>query len=92
VKLIGDQDILIYEKNRMVIPTAQMQKCVVDWYHHYLLHLGTNRVKETITIVMWWPKMAAHIRKHVKVCDRYQKGKNHKQKYGKIPPKIVKVI
>ena len=41
---------------------------------------------------MYWPGMRYRIRKHVKSCDRCQKGKRRKRKYGKIPPKIAKTV
>ena len=44
---------------------------------------------ETLTAVMYWKNMRLHISKHVKTCDRCQRGKKHKLKYGYIPPKIA---
>ena len=41
---------------------------------------------------MYWPGMRYRIRKHVKSCDRCQKGKRRKRKYRKIPPKIAKTV
>ena len=91
LKVIDDEDILVYENNRMVIPSSAMQNRIIDWYHHYLQHPGENRLEETLTAVMWWPGMQSHTRKHVKSCDRCQKGKSRKRKYGKIPPKLAEV-
>ena len=36
--------------------------------------------------------MRTHIRKHIKSCDRCQKDKSNKQKYGKLLPKIAKTV
>ena len=36
--------------------------------------------------------MTTAIRKHVKVCDRCQKGKKRKSNYGQIPAKIAETI
>ena len=91
LKVMDDQDILVYDNVRMVIPGAEMQTRVLTWYHHYLQHPGENRLEETLTAVMWWPGMRAHIRKFVKSCDRCQKGKRRKRKYGKMPAKIAEV-
>ena len=91
VRIIDDEDILVFEGNRMVIPDTAMQSRILSWYHHYLQHPGENRLEETLTAVMWWPGMRAHTRKHVKSCDRCQKGKSRKRKYRKIPPKIAEV-
>ena len=35
--------------------------------------------------------MRQHIQKHVKFCDRCQKGKKRKRKYGHLPPKIATI-
>ena len=43
---------------------------------------------ETLTAVMYWKSMRLHIIKHLKFCDRCQRGKKHKLRYGHIPPKI----
>ena len=41
---------------------------------------------------MYWPGMRYRIRKHVKTCDRCQKGKRRKRKYGKNPAKIAETV
>jgi len=92
LNIIDDEEILCFENNRLVIPGSDMQTRVVTWYHHYLQHPGKNRLEETLTAVMYWPGMRYRIRKHVKSCDRCQKGKRRKRKYGKIPPKIAKTV
>ena len=53
LKVIDDEDILVYENNRMVIPGSEMQNRTVTWYHHYLQHPGENRLEETLTAVMY---------------------------------------
>jgi len=35
--VIDETDILLYDRQRLVIPTS-MQSNIVDWYHHYLMH------------------------------------------------------
>ena len=92
LKVIDDEDILVYENNRMVIPGSLMQTRIMTWYHHYLQHPGENRLEETLTAVMYWPGMRYRIQKHVKTCDRCQKGKRRKRKYGKIPAKIAETV
>ena len=68
-----------------------MQSEVVQWYHHYLQHLGENRLEETI-VAMWCHGMCPHTRKHVKTCIRCQVGKHQKRRYGHLPPKVAHSI
>ena len=90
LKVIDDIEILVCDDKRLVIPVT-MQKDILDWYHHYLMHPGENRLEETIKATMYWPGMTSQIRKHVKYCPRCQKGKKRKAKYGKLPTKIAEV-
>ena len=92
LKLIDDTDVLVYQDTRLVIPGNAMQNRIITWYHHYLQHPGENRLEETLTAVMYWPGMRTMVRKYVKSCERCQKGKRRKRKYGKIPPKIAQTI
>ena len=92
LKLIDDTELLVYEDKRLVIPGIVMQSRVVQWYHHYLQHPGANRLEETLVAVMYWPGMRYRIRKYVKSCNRCQKNKSRKRKYGKLPPKIAETV
>jgi len=89
VKMIEDTQILVYKDSRLVIPNAELQHRIVTWYHHYLQHPGEKRLENTLTPVMYWRGMTAQIRKYVKSCDRCQKGKRRRQKYGHLPSKIA---
>ena len=41
---------------------------------------------------MYWPSLRSDVRKHVKGCDRCQKGKKRKrQKFGHLPPKLAEI-
>ena len=95
-RLLEDKHVLVYVKDqqppRLVIPTSQMQSRIIQWYHYYLQHPGESRLYETLKAVMYWKGMRKHILKHVKTCDRCQKRKKHKLKYGFLPLKIATVI
>ena len=39
---------LIYKNDKMVMPKI-LKHSVVNWYHTYLLHLGTERTEATIS-------------------------------------------
>ena len=91
LKVIDDTEILVRDNERLVIPST-LQKNIMDWYHHYLQHPGETRFEETLKAVMYWPGMTTAIRKHVKSCDRCQKGKKRKWNYGLIPAKIAETI
>ena len=92
LKVYDETDVLVYENKRLVIPNVKMRSDIINWYHHYLQHPGENRLEETIVSVMYWPGMRAQIRRHVKSCERCQKGKRRKRKYGKLPPKIATTV
>ena len=92
LKIIDEIEILVYEDKRLVIPGIVMQSRIIQWYHHYLQHPGANRLEETLIAVMYWPGMRYRIRKYVISCDRCQKGKSRKRKYGKLPPKIAETV
>ena len=56
------------------------------------MHPGHTRMYETIAATLWWSSMKSDIIKHVKTCDRCQKGKQSKRKYGKVPEKLANII
>ena len=87
--MISDELVLVYKKNRLVIPTSCMKNKVLQWYHHYLMHPGETGMIKTLTAVMYLKNMRLHISKHVKTCDRCQRGKKHKLRYGHILPKVA---
>ena len=61
LKIIDDTKVLVYDNYRLVIPGMDLQSQAVQWYHHYLQHLGHSRLEETLSAVMWWPNMRGHI-------------------------------
>ena len=69
-----------------------MQSDSIQWYHHYLQHPGETRLELTLKRIMYWPGMTVQIRRYVKTCERCQKGKRRKRKYGKLPPKIAETV
>eukprot|EP00957_Ditylum_brightwellii_P017268 1300969-Ditylum_brightwellii.AAC.1 len=69
-----------------------LQTRAVQWYHCYLQHPGISRLEETQVAVMWWPGLRVAVRQHAKSCKRCQFGKQRKQKYGHIPPKIANQV
>ena len=79
--------VLVFNKKRLVIPTVEMQSLIIQWYHHYLQHLGDNWLEENIFAVMYWLGMRYQIHNHVKTCERFQLPKRHKRKYGHFPTK-----
>jgi hypothetical protein len=46
--VIDDSRVLMYETKCLVIPTAEIQSEVIQWYHRYLQHPGKSRLEETI--------------------------------------------
>jgi len=48
VKLVDDEQVVVYKDTRLVIPDKDTQRRILDWYHHYLQHLGSGRLYETL--------------------------------------------
>ena len=53
LKVIDDTEVLVYDNYRLVIPGMDLQSQAVQWYHHYLQHLGHSQLEETLSTVMW---------------------------------------
>ena len=92
IKVIDTTDVLVHSHKRLVIPNLKMQSDIIQWYHHYLQHPGETRLELTLKEIMYWPGMTVQIRRYVKTCERCQKGKRRKRKYGKLPPKIAETV
>jgi len=88
LKVIDDVEILVYNENKLVIP-SKLQSNIIQWYHHYLQHPGHTRLEETLSAALYWPGMRKQVRAHVKRCHRCQVGKKRRCKYDKLPPKIA---
>ena len=56
-KVVTSTTVLVFNKKRLVIPTAEMKLLIIQWYHHYLQHPGDNRLEETIFSVIYCPGM-----------------------------------
>ena len=89
--VIDETDILLYDRQRLVIPTS-MQSNIVAWYHHYLMHPGHTRLEETIAASMYWRSLRSDVRKHVKKNKSSQLGKKRTRQYGKLPPKLAETV
>ncbi len=72
----------------MVVPKILLHHAVV-WYHHYLQHPGTKRLKETLRLSMYWKGLRTTVQSHVKKCCSCQVNKHRKLKNGKLPEKLV---
>jgi hypothetical protein len=73
---------------KLVIP-QELQQQAVQWYHHYLQHLGTTRLEETLCAAMYWKGLRHSFRTFVKNCHKCQVNKRRQRKYGKLPTKLV---
>ena len=41
---------------------------------------------------MYWKTLRSDVRRHVRTCDKCQKGKRKTCKYGHLPPKVAETI
>ena len=62
---------VLCKDGKLVIP-KDLQDQVVAWYHHYLQHLGSTCLKETLCSVMYWKGMRDTIQSHVQKCHSCQ--------------------
>jgi hypothetical protein len=60
IKLIKNNT-CVCKDGQLVIPKP-LQVCSVEWYHHYLEHLGHTHLKEMMSTVMYWKGMCTTIR------------------------------
>eukprot|EP00804_Cyclotella_cryptica_P007833 CCRYP_001413-RB/>CCRYP_001413-RB protein AED:0.47 eAED:0.47 QI:3/-1/0/1/-1/1/1/0/112 len=58
---------VICNGGKMVIPKS-LQHRAVAWFHHYLQHPGTKRLKETLRLSMYWKGLRKTVQSHVKKC------------------------
>jgi hypothetical protein len=86
-RLVEDTQVLSND-GKMAISKV-LQHRAVSWYHHYLQHPGHTHLEETLHIAMYWKDMRNTIQLHVKHCHTCQVTKRHKNKYGKLPAKLV---
>ena len=52
LKVIDDVEILVYNENKLVIP-SKLQSNIIQWYHHYLQHPGHTRLEETLSAALY---------------------------------------
>ena len=82
---------LIYKNDKISVPTI-FQKYVVNWYHTYLLHPGTEHIEASISQHCYWPHLREDIRTHINVCNNCQKNKKQNLEYGKFSVKEAEAI
>eukprot|EP00804_Cyclotella_cryptica_P019476 CCRYP_006626-RA/>CCRYP_006626-RA protein AED:0.37 eAED:0.37 QI:0/-1/0/1/-1/1/1/0/108 len=56
---------VLCKDGKMVIPTS-LQHRAVAWFHHYLQHLGTKRLEETLRLSMYWKGLRTTVQSHAK--------------------------
>ena len=71
-------------KNDKIGVLTMIRKYVVNWYHTYLLNIGTNCTEDNISHHYYWHKLRYDIRTHIKVCKNCQKNNKQNFKYGKL--------
>ena len=87
---INDHDVIL-ENGKVFVPKSMRQR-MITWYHHWLIHPGSERMMKTINLTMTWPKMEANIKKFCKTCEKCQLAKKKVRKYGKLPAKTAERI
>ncbi len=87
LQIIKDQRCICH--NRRLVIHKPLQRRATMWYHHYLQHLGHDRLKVTMNAAIYWKGMQTTVRSIPKSCKTCQVNKTRTQKYGHLPPKII---
>lgn len=87
LRIIEDAELITLD-GKIVVPKT-LRARIVAWYHHYLVHPGTSRMEASLRQTLTWPNMRKEVEQFVKSCDKCQRCKKQRKKYGKLPPKQV---
>ena len=79
---------LITHKGKMYVPQS-LRGRTLGWYHHYLCHPGGDRLSNTLSTVCYWKGLTSQAKSFCKKCDKCQRLKKRKIKYGHLPPKNI---
>lgn len=77
---------IITHEGKLYVP-SQLQSRVVAWYHEYLAHPGQTRLEATIRQIYTWPKLREHVHQYCRSCDKCQRNKKQRKRYGHLPAK-----
>ena len=86
LKSFRGSESLLCRNGKICVPQS-LQHHMIEWYHTMLLHPGINRTEQTIYQHFTWPTLRKDVTKFVSTCDRCQRYKKQKKKYGYLPPK-----
>ena len=87
---VNDADVIL-ENGKVFIPQSLRER-MLDWYHIYLVHPGTKRMKSTIKSTMTWPGLNKDVKRYCRTCHTCQVAKKKIKKYGKLPAKMAETI
>jgi hypothetical protein len=65
---------------------ANLQKCIIEWYHSNLRHPGVTQTLNSICQSFYWKGIHGQVEDHVKTCEECQRHKIiGKPNYGILP-------
>jgi hypothetical protein len=82
---------IILENNKIYVPPPLRERAL-NWYHHYLVHPGENKMEKSIKRALTWPGLRNDVHKMCKHCRTCQLSKRIRRKYGEVPPKKAEYI
>jgi hypothetical protein len=82
---------VITHNNRICVP-GPLQERIVAWYHEYLAHPGQTRLEATIRAVYDWPRIREQVHAYCRTCDKCQRNKKQRKKYGHLPAKEAEAL
>eukprot|EP00804_Cyclotella_cryptica_P022065 CCRYP_000977-RA/>CCRYP_000977-RA protein AED:0.53 eAED:0.57 QI:0/0/0/0.66/0/0/3/0/222 len=83
------ENIKVLCKDSKMAISKSLQHRALAWFHHYLQHPGTKRLKETLRLSMYWKGLQTTVQSHIKKCHSCQMNKCRQLKYGKLPTKLA---
>ena len=78
------------DEPKIFIPSIMLRP-LVRWYHIMLVHVGGNRLADTIAMLFYHPRLRDVSKEIVQHCHECQQEKLSQRGYGHLPPRNVEL-
>ena len=89
-KYVHDNYVIL--ENSLIYVPKPLRERALNWYHHYLVHPGENRMLNSIKRAITWPGIRQDVHKKCKYCKICQLSKRLRRSYGELAPKEAEYI
>ena len=84
----SDKEHSLFCRNHRIVIPKQAEKCIGEWCHHMLYHLGEETHTElTLAQHFYWKNLRRTVLEVCSKCESCQFMKGNKKQYSKVPPK-----